>query len=702
MPDLVVEIGTEELPPADVRPALYQLETGVRSAMDGLRVEVDQVKTYGTPRRLVVSCSGVASRQRPAIRAVKGPAARVAYDQEGHPTQAAIGFARSQGVAVDTLRVQDVGGGQYVVATIKDPGRSAAAVLPQALTSVIDNLTFSKTMRWGNGEARFARPVRWVLAVLGGQIIRVEVAGVRAGRKTYGHRFLSGRARTVKTASDYFEVLRTNHVILDADDRRQSIVRQASALAAEVHAVPVLDSRLLEETVMTVEQPVALRGEFSRDFLSLPQEVLATVMQHHQKYFPVEDRQHRLQPYFIAVRDGGRRHVATVREGHEWVLRARLADARFFFNEDRTRRLESYGPSLEGLVLQSQLGTMADKTRRLARLVSCLAETLPLEPRTAEALRRAATLCKADLATHLVGEFPELQGITGQIYAEMDGEPPEVARAIGEHYRPTGAGDSPPATRLGALLALIDKCDTLVGALLSGLAPTGSQDPYGLRRTGQGIVEIILAHHLSVQLSEMVTAAAAGYGKTADEVVEQVIDFLQQRLRALLVDRGLRYDLVDAVLAVSGDALLSAAERAQALQAFAGRPEFVRLYVAYDRASRILTSNTAAAPDPGLFEGEAERRLYETAKTVTPQVRAAVKAGQSVRALEALLPLAAPVDKVFDDVLIMAPDARVRANRLALLRLIVEAFRLVADFSRIVLPAERKSGIRGQGKPVRG
>lgn len=689
--DLLLEIGTEELPPADVRPALQQLETGVRRVLGELRIQCARVQAFGTPRRLVVFGAAVSTRQRPAVRDVKGPAARIAYEHDGRPTQAAIGFARSQGIPVEALHVAEVDGGRYVVASLREPGRSTTAVLPHALGEVVSSLAFSKTMRWGAGEARFARPVRWVLALFGSQVLRLEVAGVRAGRKTYGHRVLSPGMRTISHPPAYFRLMRRSFVILDPDERQRRIVTQSKALTAEIRGVPLVDPHLLEETVMTAEHPVALRGKFSREFLSLPPEVLITVMQHHQKYFPVEDRQHRLLPYFIAIRDGGPHHLSTVRESHEWVLWARFADARFFIKEDRTHRLEDYVPALEGLVLQAQLGTMADKTRRLIRLAAHVAQTLGLDRSAQDNLERAARSCKADLVTRLVGEFPELQGVIGGIYATLDGEPIDVAQAIGEHYRPAGAGDRPPTTLTGALLGLVDRCDTLVGAFAAGLAPTGSQDPYGLRRAGQGVIEIIWAHNLSLSLSDLVGAAAAGFGKVAREGIDAVLEFLQQRLRALLVDRGIRYDLVDAALAASGVEILGAAERAHALQAFAARAEFAWLYTAYDRASRILTAAAAPTPDPRLFESQAERILYERATAVQTQVAAAVQAREYGRALEALGQFVAPVDRFFEDVLVMAPDPQVRANRLALLRLVVTVFRVIADFSKVVMNEESRA-----------
>ncbi len=683
--DLLLEIGTEELPPADVRPALQQLDAGTRRVLRELRLEAKGVETFGTPRRLVLYCKAVATRQQPMVRTVKGPAAHVAFDREGRPTPAAIGFARGQGVPVDALTVGEVGGGRYAIATLREAGRTSASVLPPALVDVIGSLTFSKTMRWGSGEVRFARPVRWMLALLGSQVLRLEFAGVRAGRRTYGHRVLSPAARTVKASQDYFRIVRASHVMLDADERHRRILTESTALAAKVRSLVQLDSRLVEETVMTTEHPVALRGAFTPEFLTLPQEVLVTVMQHHQKYFPIADRQGRLQPYFIAVRDGGRQHLATVREGHEWVLRARLADARFFFDEDRTRRLADYVPTLEDLVVQAELGTMAEKTRRLGQLASHVANALHLSDDVHAHLQRAALLCKADLVTHLVGEFPELQGIIGGIYAALDGEPPDVAQAIPEHYHPTGAGDRAPVGITGALLGIIDRADTLAGAFAAGLAPTGSQDPYGLRRAAQGIVEILLAHDLAIPLSTLLMAAVRGYGKSEVAVVEQVVEFIRQRLRALLGERGLRYDLVDAAMAVSGDVVVDAAARASAVQTFAGRAEFIRLHVAFDRASRILTREAGGEPDPALFEVNAERAVFEAVHAVRHRVATAIQAREYLRALEALVPLAEPIDRFFEDVLVMAPDSRVRANRLALLALVVDVFRAVADFSKVVM-----------------
>lgn len=693
MPDLLLEIGTEELPPKDAGPASEQLGRSVQAALGELRLSSGGVLLFATPRRLTVLASDVAARQRPTERRIRGPAAAVAFDAGGNPTQAALGFARSQEVPVESLEItEDPTARRYVVAVQREAGRLAREVLPEALVRAVGALTFAKTMRWGAGEMRFARPIRWVVAMFGGRMLPVEIARVRAGRATYGHRTLAPGRIAITEPSRYQSLLRSAKVLVDPRERREVIEAQVRQLAADAGGRAVLDPALLDELVMSVEHPHALRGAFDGGFLALPREVLVTVMQHHQKYFAVEDGGNRLLPVFIAVRDGGAEHLATVRQGHEWVLAARLADARFFFEEDRKQRLEEDVPRLDHLVFLAQLGTVGEKTRRLLALARGLAGDVRLDAPTAAALERAALLCKADLVTRLVGEFPELQGTVGQIYAGLDGEATEVARAIGEHYRPTSAGDGPPKTRIGALLGLIDKVDTLTGAVAAGLTPTGSQDPLGLRRAAQGVVEIILMLRLALPLRPFVRRAAEALAgdERRPEVTGEVVEFLRQRLRASLIDRGVRYDIADAALAVSEDDLLAASARAEAVAGAVGEERLAALYVGFDRASRIVTDEAAEAVDPALFEADAERALFEAVMEVRGPVRAAAADGDFRRAMDDLRPLVGPVNRIFDDVLIMAPDPRVRANRLALLREAAATFRVVADFSKIVMTDEQK------------
>ncbi len=685
MPDLLFEIGTEDLPPGEIPSVLDQLEGETQAALAELRLDFSDLRTFGTPRRLILFAEGIAAKQRPAVREVRGPAAAAAFDAQNRPTQAAVGFARSQGVPVDRLQVREIGDRRYAVAVMEEAGRPAPSVLPEALQQVVDRLTFPRPMRWGKGDAKFLRPVRWVVALLGPQLLRVSIAGIKAGRRTFGHRFLAPRSRTVARAGAYVRIMDAAKVVIDRDVRRRVIVRQATDLAGRAGGTAQLDAALLEETVMSVEHPQALLGAFDTEFLVLPPAILVTVMEHHQKYFPVTGPDGELRPAFIAVRDGDRRHLETVREGHQWVLRARLADARFFFDEDRKYRLEEYVPQLDGLVVLQQLGTMASKIRRMQRLADYVAVALVLDGIDTQTLTRAVTLCKADLVTHIVGEFPELQGVIGGIYAGLDGEPPAVAQAIGEHYLPVRSGDRVPSTRPGALLAVLDRADTLVGAMREGLAPTGSQDPYSLRRIGQGFVEIVLAHRLRFPLAGLLASAAEAFGQSGDQVTRDAVEFLRQRLRTLLTERGIRYDAIEAALAVSADDLLGAAERAEAIAQFLADPDFTRLFVAYDRASRILSGEAAASIDPALFEHDAERTLALVLGAAAPAVTAAVEGGDFPAALRALVPLAGPVDRLFDAVLVMAPDPQVRANRQALLADVVRVFRLVGDFSKIVV-----------------
>ncbi|HEY6103964.1 MAG TPA: glycine--tRNA ligase subunit beta [bacterium] len=698
MPDLLLEIGTEELPPKDAGAASEQLGRSVQTALDELRLSSGGISVFAAPRRLAVLASDVAARQRPSERRVRGPAAAAAFDAGGNPTQAALGFARSQGVPVESLEItEDSTARRYVVAVQRDAGRAAQDVLPDALVRAVGALTFAKTMRWGTGEMRFARPIRWVAALLGRQVLPVAIARVRAGRITYGHRTLAPGRININEPSRYQSLLRRAMVLVDPQERREVIEAQGRELAAGAGGRAVLDPALVDELVMSVEHPQALRGAFHADYLTLPREVLVTVMQHHQKYFAVEDAGSRLLPVFIAVRDGGAEHLDTVRQGHEWVLAARLADARFFFEEDRKHRLEEHVPRLDHLVFLAQLGTAGEKTRRLLLLARRLTADLRLDAPTAAALERAALLCKADLVTHLVGEFPELQGTIGQIYAGLDGEAAEVARAIGEHYRPASAGDSPPKTRIGALLGLIDKIDTLAGAIDSGLTPSGSQDPLGLRRAAQGIVEIILMLRLVLPLGPFVSRAAEAFAGTERRPggIAEVVEFLRQRLRASLIERGIRYDIADAALAVSEDDILAASARAEAVAGAVGEARFAALYVGFDRASRIVTGEAAEAVNPALFESDAERTLFEAVREVGGPVRAAAAEGDFRRAMDHLQSLVAPVNRIFDDVLIMAPDPRVRANRLALLREAAATFRVVADFSKIVMTDEQKGVVLG-------
>jgi glycyl-tRNA synthetase beta chain len=675
------------MPPAAAWDGARQLRDAAAAAFAISRIPTEAVRAYSTPRRLVLIAEGVAPHQEDLVREIRGPAAQAAFAPDGRPTQAALGFARAQEVPVSALERRSSAQGEYVYAIRREQGAPTARVLADLLPSLAAGLVFPKSMRWGTRSVRFVRPVRWVLALLSSRIVSCQFAGVPAGRRTFGHRVLHPRPVTVPRAEAFEAVLRRRYVLLDPEERRQRITAEVTRAARKAGGVPILDPDLLEETVQLVEWPVAFAGRVAPEFLALPREVLITVMQHHQKYFAVEDAESRLLPAFVAVRNGGTRGLETVREGNEWVLRARLADARFFFEEDRKRPLASRVPHLGSLVLHEKLGTMAEKTRRLERLARALAEILHLSREEAVHLERAAHLSKADLATQVVRELPELQGVMGGIYAQLDAEPEAVARAIREQYLPRGT--VLPRSETGAYLALLDKVDTLLGALAAGLAPTGSQDPYGLRRAASGIVTIILDRGISLDIRQFALAALDAHGiddaAHRAAVVDSALDLLRQRLRSTLIDTGISYDTVDAVLASGADNLMDAAARARALWEFRRRPEFSRVYTAFDRAARILPPAFDGQIRSDGLETSAERALLDALETTRPRVRAAVEAGRYEEALSTLSALADPVDRFFTDVLVMTEDETVRHNRLALLGGVVRLIRPIADLSRVVI-----------------
>ena len=688
---LVFELGMEEMPPAAAWDGARQLREGAAAAFAASRILTEAVRAYSTPRRLVLIAEGVAPHQDDLVREVRGPAAHAAFAPDGRPTQAALGFARAQNVPVSALERRSSAQGEYVYAIRREQGAPAARVLADLLPSLAAGLVFPKSMRWGTGSVRFVRPVRWVLALLGSRIVTCQFAGVPAGRRTFGHRVLHPRPITVPRAEAFEAVLRRSDVLLDPEERRQRITTEVTRAARDAGGAPILDPDLLEETVQLVEWPAAFAGRVAPEFLVLPREVLITVMQHHQKYFAVEDAAGHLLPAFVAVRNGGTRGLETVREGNEWVLRARLGDARFFFEEDRKRPLASRLDELGGLVFFERLGTMADKSRSLEDLARRFAEILRLSGETTAHLARAAHLSKADLVTHVVRELPELQGVIGGIYARLDGEPEPVAEAIREQYLPRGP--VLPQLEVGAYLALLDKVDTLLGALAVGLLPTGSEDPYGLRRAAHGIVAIILDRKIRVRMSDLAPPIFHAYGIQEPQRRQTALDLgrelLGHRLRGMLIEQGISYDTVDAALAARADDLADdladAASRARALWEFRRRPEFSRVYTAFDRAARILPPAFDGQVRSDGLENPAERALLDALETIHPRVRAAVEAGRYEEALSMLGALAGPVDRFFTDVLVMTEDEAVRNNRLALLGGVVRLIRPIADLSRVVV-----------------
>ncbi len=680
--DLLVEIGTEELPAADLSEALAQLQTLAPELFESLRLDHQGIAVMGTPRRLVIHARQVAPRQRDEETWVKGPPASRAFDASGQPTQAAIGFARGKGVPVEALQVREVDGGQYVMALVRQAGRPAIEVLAEVLPELIAELKFGKAMRWNDSGVSFSRPLRWIVALIGGHVIRFDYAGVSSGAVTRGIRPLRSPEIALPDVETYFRAMAEQGIILDVAQRREVIRQQAAALAAEVGGTIPDDPDLLDEVTNLVERPTALRGSFEAKYLALPREVLVSVMRKHQRYFPVEDAQGRLLPYFIAVRNGDSEHLDLVIKGNEHVIRARFADADYFYHADIQKRLDDYLPRLGTLTFQERLGSMLDKTRRLEALVPGLGALLGLDDVALNIARRAATLAKADLATQMVVEMTSLQGIMGRTYALHQGEPPAVADAIFEHWLPRGAGDSLPQSPAGVLLALADRLDSLVGLFAAGLAPTATADPFALRRAALGVVQIVLDRGLDLDLRQAV-AQAATVQPIAVEADTQgaVVDFIAGRLDVLLHEQGWAHDVIAAVLAEQGHNPARALQGVRELTSWAARDDWALILDNYARCVRITRAEPEVYPvDPAYFEDESERALYAAYQ----QAAAALNADSNVDAfLTAFAPLVPPIQRLFEAVLVNADDPTVRRNRLGLLQAIARLAVGRADLSQL-------------------
>lgn len=693
--DFVLEIGAEEIPARFIPQAMEDLARIASEKLQSARLSPASVKTYATPRRLVVYASRVPERQDDVVREVRGPAARVAFDENGRPTRAAIGFAKSQGVDPSQLVRRETGQGEYVFAVVTDVGLPAGEVLAKLVPEIISSMSFPKSMRWGDREFRFVRPIRWILALYGSDVVKLEFEGQTSSRTSYGHRTLGPRTVEVKAAETYLEDLRSAHVIVDPDERRRIIVAQAETLAREAGGRLAMDEELLTEIVNIVEYPTAFLGRFEEEYLKLPKEVIVTPMKDHQRYFPVEADDGRLLPVFVGVRNGGSDYLDIVREGNERVLRARLQDARFFYEEDLKRPLFARTEELKGIVFQEKLGTVYDKVVRVAALARTVAEEMGLSGPEAETASKAAWLAKADLVTNMVKEFPELQGVMGRHYALASGAPAEMAEAVFEHLLPRFFGDELPKTGPGTALAIADKLDTLAGYFGLGLVPTGSADPFALRRQALGVVTILLERDLDMDLGKLIDAAIARYPtegaftRSRAETKSGLVDFFVQRIRGVLLDRGVRYDVADAVLSAGALRVPSVVRRAEAVSEVAEEEWFGRTVTLYSRVANILAKagDTTFELDPAALVEPAERELYSAYESVRPEVERVANgasAQEYVAGLRALGRLESAIDIFFTRVMVMAEDRQVRARRLALLRAIRDLFLTVADLSKIV------------------
>lgn len=696
--ELLLEIGTEELPAGYIAPALESLKDAAEASLKETRILFKKSETHGTPRRLVLRLTGVAEKQEDLVQEQQGPAKAVAFDEGGKPTKAAIGFARGRGVSVEDLAVKETPRGEYVFATVVTPGRRTAEILPSLLTDLIRGLPFPKSMRWCPGALRFARPIRWLLALLGSQVISFALDGLRSGNQTFGHRQLSPGPFSVASASDYWKVLAKTGIIVDPRLRKQAIWDGLEKAADSKGGRPLPNEHLLETVTYLVELPTALCGGFDKVYLSLPQEVLITAMSEHQKYFAAADEKGRLLPLFLAVSNGDPQSGEFILTGHQKVLAARLEDAKFFFQEDQKSPLAKKVDMLKQVVFQEDLGTLYEKTERIGALVEHLSEVLSLSQAKGRAAGRAALLCKADLVTHMVGEkeFSKLQGYMGQQYALTSGEPEAVALAILEHYLPRFAEDQLPQSIPGSVVAIADKVDTIAGCFGVGLIPTGSHDPYALRRGALGVIRILLGHRLYLNLHQLVDRALDLLEKKLTEkraaAREGILAFFRQRMEGQLAEAGLEPDVVDAVLSAADRDVVDALGRGQALQNFRTREEFQVLIQASKRVAHILRGQVVSgAPDPSLFRDEAESRLFQAAQMAQRRVTKSLQSRAYDRALETTLALLEPIDFFFERILVMDKDRGLRENRLRLLEMVREGFMAVADTSKIVISGEANS-----------
>ena len=682
---LLFEIGTEELPAGDLDHALRQLERTAPEALKAARLAYRDLRVLGTPRRLTLLVDDLAPRQLPIEEQVKGPPARAAFDAAGQPTRAAEGFARSQGVSVADLEIEEMDGGEYVVAVRREEGRAAAELLPHLLTELIADLHFQQAMRWNETGVAFSRPIRWLVALLGEAEISVEYAGVTSGRTSRGPRSEDSAPFIVAQADAYLGLLKEHHISGDPDERRTFIAQEAERLANEAGGHIPDDPELLAEVTNLVEHPTPFLGEFEEQYLALPGEVLVAVMKKHQRTFPLIDEGGQLLPHFVAVRNGGEKHLDIVRHGNEEVIRARFADAEFFYKEDTAQPLEAFLPRLDTLTFQERLGSVLEKTRRLEELVPQIAQMVGLTDDEMEAAEGAAHLCKADLATQMVVEHTSLQGVMGREYALRSGEPPQVAQAILEHYLPRSADDDLPASKIGLTVGLADRLDSLAGLFAIDLIPTGSADPYGLRRDALGMVQNLLSHEISFSVKRGLRKAADLLPvEASDEAIAGALEFVVERLRGYLRDEGFRYDVVDALLAERGHDPCRALRGVEELTDWVAREQWDTILDNYSRCVRITRGYEQQFElDPERFEEPAEERLYEAYRAA----RLAVNQESSVDAfLTAFLPLVEVIDAYFareSGVLVMAEDDAVRKNRLAQLQHIAALADDIVDLSRL-------------------
>ncbi len=681
--DLLFEIGTEELPPRHIHNLAQTLAANLQAQLDRAELGYGEVRTFATPRRLAVLIRNVAGAQKTHTVEKRGPALKAAFDAEGHPTLACLGFASACGATVDQLVVRETDKGAWLFFSQEQGGMPSSELLPELIKQAVNQLPLKKPMRWGNHDTMFLRPVHWIVLLFGKKCLKTMVLGKPSGRITYGHRFHHPKAIRIQQPCDYETVLREQGKVIADFATRKRIIRQQveSSIAGKGHAV--YDEALLNEVTGLVEWPVALVGEFAEQFLEVPAETVMIAMQSHQKYFPVVDDTQQLLPYFVTISNIQSQDPTRVIAGNERVIRARLADAQFFYHSDLKHTLASRLNNLKKIIFQKKLGTLSDKAERIADISRYLATKQGMNTKQAA---RAGLLCKADLASSMVGEFPELQGVMGYYYALEDDEPAAVAHAIREHYQPRFSGDTLPETPLGGLVSIADKLDTLVGLFGVNQPPSGEKDPYGLRRAALGILRILIEKQLALDLRDAINQTLTLYTTQIEnpETATQTFDFIMERLRAWYTDKGIDSNVFAAVLARQLTTPLDFHHRVQAVQHFQTFPEAKSLIAAHKRVTHLLKEQTSSFHqpiNPTLLQNDAERELLAAVEQRSREIEPLYHQGKYMQVLSTLATLQTPVDHFFDHVMVMVEDLALRNNRLALLYQLQQLFLQVADIS---------------------
>ena len=684
--ELLLEIGTEEIPSAFLPKAIKDMDDIIRKELSNRRIQHGDIKTMATPRRLCLCVANLSSKQEDQLLEKIGPAKRVAFDENGNPTKAAAGFAAGQGIDASELEVVTTEKGEYICARKKIAGGDTRALLPEILTKLITSLPFKKSMRWSDLEIRFARPIHWILALYGDETIPFVIGNIMSGDRSYGHRFMSSKSFKVKNMKDYITNCKKHFVIVDPEERRKIILAEAEKTAETVNGKIFYTEDLLEIVTYLVEYPTAVCGSFDSEYLKLPKEVLTTSMISHQKYFPVVDEKGNLLPYFITINNTLARDPSVVASGNEKVIRARLSDAKFFFEEDQKKPLDNHFEKLNQVVFHTKLGTSYEKVMQFRKLAQYITEQI--DPSLKDTVDRTAVLAKADLETQMVYEFSELQGIMGREYALIAGEKPVVAKAIHEHYLPSSAGGELPETDEGAIVSIADKMDTIVGFFGVNLIPTGTADPYALRRQAIGIINIIINKQYPLNLETIIDKSLSILGdklkRPHKEIKMDVLEFFKGRFENQLISMGRPYDVVDAVLETGASDIVRSVKKIEAMETFKSHADFEPLAIAFKRVGNIIKDFKNGTVDPSRFETDEERHLHNAFLRTNKNVVNYIKGDDYRSALIELAALRKPVDDFFNNVLVMAKDESIRFNRLSLLKEISKIFHMIADFSKIV------------------